>query len=82
MNELEEGYENRFFEEQQYGALIKILQDHYGERMKALIFKRISRLSLLLYIAPQSAVEAKTTRKVEILRCCNAYSKLHLIKTE
>ncbi|MBQ3255741.1 MAG: hypothetical protein IJA64_08485, partial [Rikenellaceae bacterium] len=34
MNELEEGYENRFFEEQQYDALIKILQDHYGERMK------------------------------------------------
>lgn len=34
MNELEEGYENRFFEEQQYDALIRILQDHYGERMK------------------------------------------------
>lgn len=34
MNELEEGYENRFFEEQQYDALIKILQDCYGERMK------------------------------------------------
>lgn len=34
MNELEEGHENRFFEEQQYDALIRILQDHYGERMK------------------------------------------------
>lgn len=34
MNELEEGYENRFFEEQQYDALIRILQDRYGERMK------------------------------------------------
>lgn len=31
MNELEEGYENRFFEEQQYDAFIRILQDHYGE---------------------------------------------------
>lgn len=34
MNELEEGYENRFFEEQQYDALIRILQDRYGKRMK------------------------------------------------
>ena len=30
MNELEDGHENRFFEEQQYDALIRILQDHYG----------------------------------------------------
>ena len=33
LNELEKGYDNRFFEQPQYDALIKVLQSCYGERM-------------------------------------------------
>ena len=33
-------------------------------------------------IALKSAVDAKTTRKVEILRCRSSYNKLNLVKTE